>query len=273
MTTRPIKEIAGAALATFALALAAAPAVAAGQADTATAAAPPATSRTASLVSTARRHVCDATAVIGRMAANTGMAAVLRQAQGLFVVPNYKRAALGVGARGGTGVLLVKQSGNWSDPALFTLGGISAGLQAGVEAGSLALVLNNQNAVERFRKTSNWSLNAEAGLTVVNWNAMAQGSSGRGDVVAWSDTKGLLGDVAIGITDIHFNQAQTNAYYGKAVTLADILAGSTHADAPEVAQLHQAASMASADTATGSSGTSGTSTAAGGPAASTACNK
>lgn len=271
MTSKPMKEIAGAALAAFALALAGGAAQAAGQAETGTAATPPATSRTASPADTARRHVCDAVAVIGRMSASTGMAATLRQAQGLFVVPNYKRAALGVGARGGSGVLLVKQGDSWSDPALFTLGGISAGLQAGVEAGTLALVLNNQNAVERFRKTSNWSLNAEAGLTIVNWNAMAQGSTGRGDVIAWSDTKGLLGDVAVGITDIHFNQSQTSAYYGKTVALADILGGSAHAGAPEVAQLKQAVA-GMGDTASGSSSGT-TTTAAGGPGDTTACAK
>jgi hypothetical protein len=52
-------------------------------------------------------------------------------------------------------------------------------------------VLVNAKAVASFRNKNNFSLSADAGLTVVDWNKYAQGTVGKSDVVAWSGTKGL----------------------------------------------------------------------------------
>jgi len=94
-------------------------------------------------------------------------------------------------------------------------------------AAALAMVLNNDKAVGEFMQKNNFSLSAEAGLTVVNWSRLAQGSAGTGDVGAWSGAKGLFGDaVAVGVNDIRYNQARTNAYYGRALSPADIADGS-----------------------------------------------
>jgi lipid-binding SYLF domain-containing protein len=163
----------------------------------------------------AAQDVAQATNVVRRMQQDPALRNLLRQARGVFVVPKYGRAALGVGGRGGVGVLLVNHDGAWSDPAFYNFGGVSVGLQAGVEGGSFVLVLNNDKAVNRFTQNNNWSLNAGAGLTIVNWSAKAQGSTGKGDVTLWSDTKGLFGSAAVSVTDIKYDADQTAAYYGQ----------------------------------------------------------
>lgn len=164
-------------------------------------------------------RLADATVVADNMIAAPGMRSLLGKARGVYVVPNYGRAALGVGAAGGSGVLMVKQSkGTWGNPVFFNLGGISLGLQAGAEGGAIALVLMNQKAVDGFRKRNNFSLSADAGITVVNFARMAQGTT-TGDVVAWSGSKGLFGNAAtVAINDIRYNQRLTDAYYGKPMT-------------------------------------------------------
>jgi lipid-binding SYLF domain-containing protein len=164
--------------------------------------------------------VNQAAGVIRKMQADPGAANLLAEAQGVFIVPKYGRAALGVGGRGGVGVLLVKQDGKWSDPAFYNFGGVSAGVEAGVEGGSFVLVLNDQKAVDGFRRNNNWSLNAGAGLTIVEWSKKAHASAGRGDVTIWSDVKGLFGGAQIAVTDIKYDADQTAAYYGKAGKLA-----------------------------------------------------
>jgi lipid-binding SYLF domain-containing protein len=173
------------------------------------------------------RHVNDAVGVVQRMLEETRMRELLQQAKGVFIVPTYGRAALGVGASGGTGVLLIKRAdGAWSDPGFYNIGGISAGAQIGAEGGAIALVLNNEKAVNKFMQKNAFSLNADAGITMVNFSKLAQGSLGDGDVVAWSGTKGLYGNlVAVGVSDIRYNQTLTHAYYRHAVTAADILGG------------------------------------------------
>jgi lipid-binding SYLF domain-containing protein len=179
--------------------------------------------------------VNQAAGVIRKMHADPGAANLLAEAQGVFIVPKYGRAALGVGGRGGVGVLLVKQDGKWSDPAFYNFGGVSAGVEAGVEGGSFVLVLNDQKAVDSFRRNNNWSLNAGAGLTIVEWSKKARASAGRGDVTIWSDVKGLFGGAQIAVTDIKYDADQTAAYYGKAGKLAvnDVLGNKVtdaHAD-------------------------------------------
>lgn len=199
---------------------------------TATRAATTTTAPSSRAASAATKHVDDAVGVVNRMASEPGMSSVLKQAKGVFIVPTYGRAALGVGVSGGAGVMLTKKDdGSWTDPAFYNTGGLSIGAQAGAEGGPIAMVLMNDKAVNSFKQKNKFSLSADAGLTVVNWAKTAQGTAGLGDVVAWAGTKGLFGNVVtIAIKDIRFNQRTTNAYYGKTVSAADILEGKATSD-------------------------------------------
>jgi lipid-binding SYLF domain-containing protein len=199
------------------------PAATAGAAQTSRTATP-ASAKTAHAGTTRRqqtavKHVSDAVGVVNRMSAEPGMPGLLARARGVFIVPTYGRAALGVGGAGGAGVLMVRRAdGTWGNPAFFNIGGLSIGIQAGAEGGPLALLLMNQKAVDSFRNRNNFSLSADAGLTVVNFARMAQGSTA-GDVVVWSGSKGLFGNaVTVGINDVRYNQRLTEAYYGKPTT-------------------------------------------------------
>lgn len=175
----------------------------------------------------ATKRVSEAVAVVTRMEAVPRMKQLLQQAKGIFIIPTYVRAALGVGATGGAGVLLVKKpDGSWSEPAFYNLGGISVGAQAGAEGGPVALVLNNDVAVNKFMQKTEFSLNANAGLTIINWAKMAQGTLGDGDVVVWTGTEGLFGNVAaVGINGIRYSQSANNAYYKQTVAVQDVMAG------------------------------------------------
>lgn len=193
---------------------------------------------------TATARVSDALDVVRRLEAEPRMKKLLPKAKGVLLVPSYGRAALGVGARGGAGLLLLRQAdGSWSSPAFYDLGGLTLGLQAGVEGGEMALLLNNDKAVAEFMKKNNFTLSADAGLTVVNWSRLGHGMAGTGDVVAWSSAKGLFGDaVAVGINDIRFNQSLTNAYYGRTLSPRDIAQGSVNN--PQAQSLQQALAQA-----------------------------
>jgi lipid-binding SYLF domain-containing protein len=203
---------------------------------------------------TAVKHVSDAVGVVHTMSNETGMPALLGRARGVFIVPTYGRAALGVGGAGGAGVLMVRRAdGSWGNPVFFDTGGLSIGLQAGVEGGPIALVLLNQKAVDSFRNRNNFSLSADAGLTVVNFARMTQGSTA-GDVVAWSGSKGLFGNAAtVGISDVRYNQRLTEAYYGKSMTALQAIDNTeTNAQADALRKV-----LGSPPTPAGSSGKAG----------------
>lgn len=82
------------------------------------------------------RELSDAVQVVQRMKADPGLTALLGTAKGVFILPDYGRGALIVGA------------------------------QAGASAGSMALLLMSDRAVERFRSDRNFSLSADAGLSI-----------------------------------------------------------------------------------------------------------
>lgn len=173
-----------------------------------------------------REDVQESVQVIQQMQSDKQVNQLLERASGVFVIPNYAAAALIVGGAGGEGVLIPKTNNEWGHPAFYDVGSISAGIQAGVEAGSIAMILLSDEALQSFNQENNFALNAEAGLSVVNWSAKAQAQAGvEGDVVVWSDTEGLFGEIAVSVSDVNWDNEENTAYYGEDVTAEQILSG------------------------------------------------
>jgi lipid-binding SYLF domain-containing protein len=65
----------------------------------------------------------------------TWLNANLGKAKGVLIYPQVVKAGFVWGGSGGTGVLLVKdaKTGEWSQPAFYTMGSVSWGLQIGGE--------------------------------------------------------------------------------------------------------------------------------------------
>ncbi|MYN08607.1 lipid-binding SYLF domain-containing protein [Pseudoduganella aquatica] len=193
-------------------------------------AAPPAPDRTSDVSQQwahAVSQVNQALAVVHTMSGDPVIAEALRLANGVFIVPVYRRAAVGVGGGGGGGVMLLRRpDGQWSAPVFYTLGALDVGLQAGAQRGPVALVLMNDKATAEFTNKHNFSLGADAGLTLLSWHRLARSSVGSGDVIAWTSARGLFGDLlAVGVSDIHYNSALTNAYYRRTLAASDVTSG------------------------------------------------
>lgn len=171
------------------------------------------------------QQINGATKVVKRMETDPQLQKLLQQARGVFIVPQYGRGGLTVGVRGGEGVLLVNNNGKWSNPVFYNFGGLSVGAQAGAEVGSMAMILVNQKAVDRFMQANNFSLTADAGLTIVDYTAKTQVTAGRGDVIVWSDTTGAFAGAVIGVTDVSFDDDENAAFYKSQVSAKDIIGG------------------------------------------------
>lgn len=167
----------------------------------------------------------EATAVVKEMEREPRLRKLMQQAKGIFIMPDYTRAGLGVGVRGGEGVMLANTQGKWSSPAFYNLGGVSVGALAGVEVGRVAMLLMTDKAVKNFMQDNKFSLDADAGLTLVNFTAKASANLGRGDVIVWTDTKGAFASAALGATDITFDNDENAAFYRPGVTAREIITG------------------------------------------------
>jgi lipid-binding SYLF domain-containing protein len=198
-------------------------------------------------------HLNRAIAVLHQMGGKPELAALLARSKGVFVVPDAVNVAVGVGVRGGAGVLLVRRPDGWGTPAFYNMGSVTAGPQLGAESGGMVFVLNDQKALDSFARGNKVALNADAGLTLVDWSKKGEGSAGLGNITVWTDTEGLFAGAAVNATNINFDDSETAAYYKRAVAPAEVLAG--RVPNPHAAALR--AALASADTAKGAAGVGG----------------
>jgi len=178
--------------------------------------------------SDAQKIVDDSAGVVPQLKKDAHFLDLMKQAKGVFILPNSGKGALIVGGGGGQGVLVAHENGHWSDPAFLSLGSISIGAQAGGEGGPLVMLLMTDKALHDFTDANNFSLNASAGLTIVNYSAKGQGSAGKGDIVVWSNRSGAFAGASVSATDITSNLDEDHAYYGQQASTEKIISGGVH---------------------------------------------
>lgn len=172
----------------------------------------------------AREQVAEAAEILAEMQEESDLRALLEEAHGVFVVPDYATAALIVGAGGGEGVLFTRTEGSWGNPGFYDVGSLSAGLQAGVAAGAIATILMTPESVEVFKSDTNFALTAEAGFSIVDWSARARTEIDEGsDAIVWTDTEGLFADLAIGFNNVTWDEEENKDYYGQEVTAPAVI--------------------------------------------------
>jgi lipid-binding SYLF domain-containing protein len=181
----------------------------------------------------AQSLVSEASAVVAQMKSDPNLTKLLHKAKGIYIVPDFGRAALIAGAKGGAGLVLAKTATGWSNPAFYDFGSISLGAQVGASGGSVAFLLMSQDAVDAFKSGNKFSLDSDAGLSIVNYSAAAEGSWGKGDIVFWSDTEGAYAGATVGITDLNWDDGNNQAYYGTKVDPSQIISGKLAADKAE----------------------------------------
>lgn len=146
----------------------------------------------------------------------------LYQAQGLLIVPSLLKGGLILGGSGGTGVLIVKnaKTGQWSQPAFYTIGSASLGLQIGVEASQVIMMVRTQNAVDKLL-TSSFKLGGDTSIAVgpmgggVKSNVMA-------DIYSFALSKGAYAGASLEGAVVSVKDKWNEAYYGRAVRPIDI---------------------------------------------------
>jgi lipid-binding SYLF domain-containing protein len=147
----------------------------------------------------------------------------LREAKGLLIVPSMLKAGFWIGGSGGSGVLIVKdaKTGQWSQPAFYTLGSVSFGIQFGGEAAEVIMMVRTQKAVDKLL-TSSFKLGGDASIAVGPVGGGAK-SNVVADIFSFSRSKGAFAGIALDGAVVSTKDKWNEAYYGKAVSPVDII--------------------------------------------------
>ena len=113
----------------------------------------------------------------------------MTNAKAVFIVPQLVKGGFIFGGSGGSGVLLAKGDGNiWSDPAFYTMGSGTLGLQIGVEVSEIILMVMTDRGIDALL-TSSFKLGGDVSIAAGPIGAGAKAQTA--DIFAFSRTKGI----------------------------------------------------------------------------------
>ena len=152
----------------------------------------------------------------------------LKTAKGVIIFPQVLKAGFFIGGSGGTGVLLVRDvaTGTWSEPAFYTVGSVTFGLQIGGESAEVIMVATNQKALDSLLASS-VKLGGDASVAVGPVGGGAKGAvtvpAVTADFVSFTRAKGLYAGLNLEGSVLAVRDGLNSAYYGTAVTPKDII--------------------------------------------------
>jgi len=128
------------------------------------------------------------------------------KAKGILVFPSIAKGGFIVGGMGGNGAMF-RSDGNIHE--YYQTGGLSFGLQAGVQSYGFALFLMDQNALANVNRAGGWDVGSTPNLVVMDKGAAATVSTAsvdRGTYAFVFHQSGLMGGIDLQgskITRIH----------------------------------------------------------------------
>ena len=150
---------------------------------------------------------------------------VLSRAQGIILLDCTKGGFI-FAYQGGNGVAMVKDaSGNWSPAAFLSATEASLGFQIGGKENVYAILLMSTNAANQLTEPT-IDFGGEASGTAGNQSSGVEGKvTQEPSVLVYVDSTGLYGGAAIKGGSISSDDKANEAYYGKYVSMGDILVG------------------------------------------------
>ena len=151
----------------------------------------------------------------------------LKEARGVFIAPQFLKGAFFFGGGGGSGVLLVRdeKTGEWSEPAFYSLGEGSFGFQFGAQASETILLIMTQRGINSMLSTT-FKLGADASIAVGPIGAGVEGATApnlSADLLSFSRNKGLFAGVSLEGALMAAMDDDNSTYYGRTIKPADIL--------------------------------------------------
>ncbi len=154
-------------------------------------------------------------------------ASVLAKADCIVILPNVKKFAVGIGGTGGRGPMSCRSgknfTGKWSQPAMYSIGGASAGFQVGGTTTDFILLLMDPSAVD---KVLNGKIKVGQDATAAAGPGATTGGAMQGaDILTYARTKGLFAGVSLNGSTLEPDKDANKRLYGQEVSAKEIVTG------------------------------------------------
>jgi SH3 domain-containing YSC84-like protein 1 len=152
-------------------------------------------------------------------------AGVLAKADCIIVLPSVKKFAVGIGGTGGRGPMTCRTGPNfnhkWSPPAMYGIGGASAGFQIGGTATDFVLVILSKDAVA---KVLNGKVKVGSDVSAAAGPGASAGNAiGGTDILTYSRKSGLFAGVSLDGATLSPDSDANQRLYGKAVSASEVV--------------------------------------------------
>jgi lipid-binding SYLF domain-containing protein len=169
--------------------------------------------------------------------------ALMRQVQGIAILPGVHKVGFIIGGQRGKGVLVVRgEDGTWSRPLFLTLTSGSVGWQIGIQSADIVLFFRTRDSVDRVL-SGRYTLGVDA--------SVAAGSVGRdaaavtdkdlkAEIYSYARTRGIFAGLALQGAALDVDDEANALYYGKDIARPrDVLGGAGLPDPQSAVELRQ----------------------------------
>lgn len=174
----------------------------------------------------------NAATVLQAMLSDKGVpASVLAKADCIIILPSVKKFAVGIGGTGGRGPMSCREgknfTGKWSAPAMYNIGGASAGFQVGGKSSDVVIAIMSSSAVE---KVLNSKVKVGSDVSAAAGPGAQAGSMGNSaDMLTYTRSSGLFAGASIDGASLEPNSEANQRLYGKEVSAKEIVSGGVKA--------------------------------------------
>jgi len=152
---------------------------------------------------------------------------VFKNAKCVAVVPSMVKGGFVFGAEHGRGVATCRTANGWSAPAMFVITGGSWGLQIGVQAADVVMLIMNDQGMQDLL-SSKFKLGGSGSVAAGPVGRDASASTDwkmKAEVLAYSRTRGLFAGLTLNGAVIKQDDDATRALYGRMVGFRPTLMG------------------------------------------------
>ena len=180
----------------------------------------------------------NATTVLQAMVGSKDVpASTVAKADCIIILPSVKKFAIGVGGTGGRGPMTCREganfSGKWGPPAMYTIGGASAGFQVGGTAKDFIILVMAPSAAN---KVLDGKVKVGSDATAAAGSG-ASASTSTADMLTYSRTSGLFAGVSLDGSSLDPDTDANQRLYGKSANAREIVEGGAVKATPAGQQL------------------------------------